>query len=337
MFFRQRAFFSSLQRGGTTRKKVSGGKGLQATRGEEHVATRTPPRHDPADIERFFLQRRALTRPEMLTAPLSTSPHDATTTRAAAPHGAPLSSREDVCFHRCLSNRFTSLCDQDKSFGTAEVALHVLQNDVRTRLRWAREARRLLYDAVRQQRPQFAGKVPRRLVVLLLYSHTRHDAAVGHHMRCIRNHVKAMLAERDEEILGVLTVAVGVKWRDFELADGNRHEDGPAPPDDVLWYPNAGLYTFNALLQCLCHVGQQVGGEDADCSSVQLHRKILILSEGWFHVRTAAELHQPLKSSPDGSADTIDVEPMPFVLGGTHTAEELLQFARYTACRAVAL
>ncbi|KEG06064.1 hypothetical protein DQ04_16161000 [Trypanosoma grayi] len=297
---------------------------------------------DPAGIEQFFLQRLAHvmggTAGGPKTAPLWASLTDVDT---EAEYNSTGPTREEVRYHRRLSSRFTSLCDQGKSHGTAEVAFHTLHSDVQRRVRWARDALRILQDALSQQPCREGGAVPRRLVVLLLYSHTQHDAAVGLHMKRIRDTVKAMLAEQHEEVLGVLTVVVGAKWRGLAVAGasaGSADEEinDTSFRDDTLWYPYAGLYTFNALLQCLCMVGLEADGSDITQTSIKLHRKIVVVSEGWFHVRTAAEMHQPRSSLSVAHGDTIDVEPMPFVLGSTHSEEELLQFARYTACRALA-
>ncbi|EKG06585.1 hypothetical protein TCSYLVIO_002306 [Trypanosoma cruzi] len=306
-------------------------------------------RPDPVETERFFLQRLAGSQRE--ASPFSSTPTSSQTAIKTdlsmfPPRNIPSSRRDDVRFHRRLSSRFTSQCDQEKSYGNAEMAFHTIHNDVQMRLCWAREALRIIQETLLQ--PSHVSRaVPRRLVVLVLYSHTRHNAAVGLHMGCICDHVKAMLAERHEEVLGVLTAAVGVKWRSLATPgtsamshinnNNNNNSSDLAFHDDVLWYPNGGLYTFNALLQCLSGVGIEADAEDKERESLQLHRKVLIISEGWFHVRTAAELHQPPQTLSGKCADTVDVEPLPFVLGSAHSKEELRQFARYAACRAVAL
>ncbi|RNF08538.1 hypothetical protein TraAM80_02775 [Trypanosoma rangeli] len=330
-------------------QKAAGGGGQQRFK-----ATRTTPerpaagpallRPDRVEAERPFQQRLAVPQDELLPAPsFPTSCQASMKTEMSRQPSCTTAvhARDDVRFHRRLGGRFTSLCDQEKFYGTAEVAFHTIYQDIQLRLHWAREALRLLQEAL-PQASYGPTPVPRRLVVLVLYSHTQHNAAVGLYMRRISSQVRAMLAENHEEVLGVLTAVVGVKWRSLTTAEANgmgqkNNSDAAALHDDFLWYPNAGLYTFNAMIQCLCRVGLDADTQGKARASLQLHRKILTISEGWFHVRTAAELHQPPRAPYGAAVDTVDVEPLPFVLGSAHTAEELHQFARYTACRALAL
>ncbi|RNF27386.1 uncharacterized protein Tco025E_00385 [Trypanosoma conorhini] len=348
-----------LRRGQSCRLRLTCARGLSAAAPraagrQRRFATTAPDgrpaappplrRPDCAEVEGFFRQRLAAAPQDAPSSPDSCHANTQAETLRLPPHITAVHAREDVRMHRRLGSRFTSLCDQEKLYGTAEVAFHSIHQDVQLRLCWAREALRLLQEALPQPQPPHAPTaVPRRLVVLVLYSHTQHNAAVGLYLRRISEQARALLAEKEEEVLGVLTAAVGVKWRSptppetNALDHRNNNIAAAALQDELLWYPNAGLYTFNALMQCLCRVGLDADTQDEARGSLQLQRKLLIISEGWFHVRTAAELHQ-LPQAPSGSAgDTVDVEPLPFVLGSAHTAEELRQFARYTACRALAL
>ncbi|AAZ12152.1 uncharacterized protein TEOVI_000349100 [Trypanosoma equiperdum] len=256
--------------------------------------------------------------------------------------------RDDVRFHRRLSSRFTSQCDQEKYNGTTEVPFDTIQRDVQFCLQGAREALSLLHKCLIHHRPseQSATTVPRRLVALVLYSHTRHNVAVGYHMRRIRDIVRTMLCERHNEVLGVVSAAIGVRWRDLEEVGGCSTEESVGgvdknpsiQHDDSLWYPDAGVYTFNALLQCLCRMDTEADGACRSDTPLGIHRKILIISEGWSHVRTAAELHRSQheqQQDVNSHNDTVNIEPLPFVLGSTHSEDELIQFARYTACRAL--
>ncbi|KAG8346542.1 hypothetical protein TRVL_02632 [Trypanosoma vivax] len=263
--------------------------------------------------------------------------------------------REDARYHRRLSHRFTSLCDQEKCSDPTEIPFDTVERDVRLRLRWSREAVSLLRKYLKNQqivgmgsRPRVKSHtLPQRVVFLVLYSHSRHAAAVGRSMKRIRDVVKTMLSVRHEEVLGVVTVCVGVNWRDLSIGDGvcceaegdtTAKTHAAAEPqfeDDVLWYPKAGLYTFNALLQCLCRVDSKNDEGTAGRAYLSLHRRVLIISDGWFHVRTSTLLHHDISVS-SGRHDTFSIEPMPFVLGPSHSEEEVNQFARYTACRALA-
>ncbi|KAH9598554.1 hypothetical protein LSM04_003698 [Trypanosoma melophagium] len=333
------------------------------------------------NIEQYFLRRLSHIRPEFsnqmnTSFSLNLSPDGVTDISCSTSNihnnnsnnsnHAILSVREDVRLHRRLSNRFTTVCDQEKLYGTAEIPFSTIHNDVYLRFKWAREALQILHKSIQQEEGQQQSlngnklTIPRRLVVLVLYSHTQHGVAVGGHMKRIREIVKAMLEERYNEVLGLLTVAIGVKSRSLatnrttitisavsrELGTAIDSND-PFIQDDVLWYPNAGLYTFNAALQCICTAAVRKGNSEGNLAVPALHTKVLIVSEGWFHPRTAAELHQPHvshykeekgekeRSEEEERTGRVEVEPLPFILGSAHSEEEVYQFARYTACRAL--
>nr|CCD11863.1 unnamed protein product [Trypanosoma congolense IL3000] len=305
----------------------------------------------PEDIEKFLLQRLAHKFVEVSTG--ASPPRSVTSGEMGSILGKRLDgditagTKDDVRFHRRLSTRFTSQCDQEKVNGAMDVSFDTVHRDVRQRLSWAHEALSLLNTSISHCKidSHKTASVPQRLVVLVLYSHTRHNAAVGFHMKRIRDIVNSMLAERHEDVLGVLNVVVGVRWRDVGPAEQIMGEaprlteqDG-TERSDILWYPNAGMYTFNALLQCLADVSVCSGSQLQNGTCLRIHRKILIISEGWFHVRTAAQMHSCYNHKHcdvDTHHDTVHIEPMPFVLGSSHSEHELLQFARYTASRALA-